>query len=159
MSDVLPVHARTNPGSPCFDTDAVAPKDRFSYWNETLCAFLSPVDSVQIAKDRPFSARLQRTSASPLEVSDIRFSAMQNDRTRALLRSRPNENFFVALMVAGHGRLSQDQRCAGPGPGDVVIYDSARPFTWTFDDDSRMLIAQLPRRLMTSRVPAPDQIV
>jgi AraC-like DNA-binding protein len=158
VSDVLPLRSRNNPNADCFDTDAVASKDRFSYWNETICAFLSPVDSVQLARDRPFSAKLQRINAGPLQVSDIRFSPMRNNRTRDLLRSRPNENFFVALMVAGHGRLVQDQRCATPGPGDVVIYDSARPFTWAFDHDSRMLIGQLPRRLLTSRIPASDQI-
>ena len=158
VSDVLPLQGRNRPNADCFDTDAVAFKDRFSYWNETICAFLSPVDSVQLDLDRPFSAKLQRINAGTLQVSDIRFSPMRNDRTRDLLRSRPNENFFVALMVAGHGRLVQDQRCATPGPGDVVIYDSGRPFTWAFDHDSRMLIGQLPRRLLSSRIPASDQI-
>ena len=158
MSDVVPLRSRNRPDADRFDTDAVAPKDRFSYWNDTICAFLSPVDSVQLARDRPFSAKLQRINAGALQVSDIRFSPMRNDRTPDLLRSRPNESFFVALMVAGHGRLVQDQRCATPGPGDVVIYDSARPFTWAFDGDSRMLIGQLPRRLLTSRIPASDQI-
>lgn len=158
MSDVLPVHSGNRPDADRFDTDAVAFKDRFSYWNETICKFLSPVDSVQLARDRPFSAKLQRVNAGPLQVSDIQFSPMRNDRTRNLLRSRPNENFFVAVMVAGHGRLVQDQRCATPGPGDVIIYDSGRPFTWAFNHDSRMLIGQLPRRLLTSRIPAADQI-
>lgn len=158
MSEVLPLHNRNGIGADCFDTEAVASKDRFSYWNETICAFLSPVDSIQLAKDRPFSAKLQRMDAGALQVSDIRFSPMRNDRTRNLLRSRPNENFFVALMAAGHGRLVQDQRCATPGPGDVVIYDSGRPFTWAFEGDSRMLIGQLPRRLLTSRIAASDQI-
>lgn len=158
MSDVLPSRSRNRFQTDCFDTDAVASKDRFSYWNETLCAFLSPVNSIQLARDRPFSAKLQRMDAGPLQVSDIRFSPMRNDRTRDLLRSRPNENFFVALMVAGHGRLTQDQRCAMPGPGDVAIYDSARPFTWAFDGDSRMLIGQLPRRMLSSRIPGSDQI-
>ena len=147
-----------SPSAECFDTDAVPAAHRFSYWNDTICAFLSPVDSVPGETHRPFSARLHRIDAGKLQVSDLRFSPMRNDRTRALLRSRPNENFFVALMVAGHGQLRQDQRCADPGPGDVVVYDSGRPFTWSFDSDSRMLIAQVKRRTLTSRFSASDQI-
>ena len=142
----------------CHDTAAVSPAHRFSYWNETICAYLSPVDSVQGAADQPFSARLRRIDAGRLQVSDLEFSPMRNDRTHNLLRSRPNENFFVALMVSGHGQLRQGERCARPGPGDVVVYDSGHPFTWVFDDDTRMLIAQVPRRTLTSRIQATDQI-
>lgn len=148
----------SQPGIECYDTGAVSPAHRFSYWNETLCAHLSPVDSVQRSTDRPFSARLRRIDAGRLQVSDLQFSPMRNDRTHKLLHSRPNENFFVALMVAGHGHLRQGERCARPGPGDIVVYDSGHPFTWIFDDDTRMLIAQVPRRTLTARIPAADQI-
>jgi len=145
-------------GVECYDTASLSPAHRFSYWNETICAFLSPVDSIPGSTERPFSARLRRIDAGRLQVSDLQFSPMRNDRTQKLLHSRPNENFFVALMIAGHGQLRQGERCARPGPGDVVVYDSGHPFTWVFDDDTRMLIAQVPRRTLTARIPASDQI-
>jgi AraC-like DNA-binding protein len=70
----------------------------------------------------------------------------------------PNDDFFVATITSGRGKMSQGGRETNPVAGDVVIYDSARQFEWEFDEDVGMSIARVPRRLLVGRIPEIEQL-
>ncbi|MGF3023383.1 AraC family transcriptional regulator [Methylobacterium aquaticum] len=136
-----------------FDTSVLAEPYRFSYWRDAICAHLSPSETTRRRPDAPFAARLRKMALGKVHLCDIRFSPMASRRDAACLRRMPDDDVFVALMVTGAGRLVQDDRCALPSVGDLVVYDSARPFLWEFEQDTRMIIARIARRPMASRLP------
>ncbi|AWB25578.1 hypothetical protein DA075_32460 [Methylobacterium currus] len=136
-----------------FDTNVLAEKYRFSYWRDAICAHLSPSETMRKIDDAPFAARLRKVALGKVNVCDIRFSPMENRRDAACLRRMPDDDVFVALMKTGTGRLVQDDRCALPAVGDLVVYDSARPFLWEFEQDTRMIVARMARRQMAARLP------
>ncbi|GJD64896.1 helix-turn-helix domain-containing protein [Methylobacterium frigidaeris] len=136
-----------------FDTTVLAEKYRFSYWRDAICAHLSPSETMRKIDDAPFAARLRKVALGKVNVCDIRFSPMENRRDAACLRRMPDDDVFVALMKTGTGRLVQDDRCALPAVGDLVVYDSARPFLWEFEQDTRMIVARIARRQMAARLP------
>lgn len=136
-----------------FDTNVLAERYRFSYWRDAICAHLSPSETIKRAPDGPFAARLRKVALGKMDLCDIRFSPMENRRDAECLRRMPDDDVFVALMKSGTGRLVQDDRRALVSGGDIVIYDSARPFLWEFDHDSRMIVARIARRRMMARIP------
>lgn len=136
-----------------FDTNVLAEPYRFSYWRDAICAHLSPSETTRRGQDRPFAARLRKVALGKVNLCDIRFSPMASRRDAACLRRMPDDDVFVALMKTGTGRLVQDDRVALPATGDLVIYDSARPFLWEFEQDTRMIIARVARRQMAARLP------
>lgn len=136
-----------------FDTNVLAEPYRFSYWRDAICAHLSPSETTRREQDRPFAARLRKVALGKVNLCDLRFSPMASRRDAACLRRMPDDDVFVALMKTGTGRLVQDDRIALPAIGDLVIYDSARPFLWEFEQDTRMIIARVARRQMAARLP------
>lgn len=56
---------------------------------------------------------------------------------------------MASVMVDGHSELSQDGRTADLHAGDLVLYDSARPFRFSFSGRFDMLVFQLERSRLT----------
>jgi AraC-like DNA-binding protein len=75
-----------------------------------------------------------------------------------MIRRVPDDDFFIALMLQGSATLGQSGKNADCHAGDVVIYDSARPFSWQFNQDSVMQIARIPREVLTARLPHAERL-
>ena len=56
--------------------------------------------------------------------------------------------FKFGLQVAGTSVVEQDGRQARLVPGDLVIYDTSRPYRIVCDEQFRMTVAMFPRRLV-----------
>jgi AraC-like DNA-binding protein len=60
-------------------------------------------------------------------------------------------------MVAGRGCLAQAGRQMVQLPGDIALYDAARPFSYELDPES-VLLLRIPRRLLLFRVPEAEKL-
>jgi hypothetical protein len=49
-------------------------------------------------------------------------------RTPKLARNDDEPVLFISLQVSGESTVVQDGRCAGSRPGDIVFYDTRRPY-------------------------------
>ena len=136
-----------------FTTSLYSEPQGFAYWRDVICTYLSPSETARVFPNNPFAASLRKTSLGKAGICEIRFSPMRNYRDANCLRRMPDDDIFVAFMKSRGAKLTQDKRCAAPDIGDVVVYDSARPFEWHFDTDSQMLIARISRRQMIARLP------
>ena len=65
------------------------------------------------------------------------------ERSSSLVRSDHRAYLQVGLMRAGHAVVQQDGREARLGPGDFVVYETTRPFTWALRPDQDALTWQL----------------
>ncbi|MDR7127017.1 AraC family transcriptional regulator [Pseudotabrizicola sp. 4114] len=136
-----------------FTTSLFSENERFSYWRDVICAYLSPSESERISPQSAFSGSLRQMPIGKTGICEIEFSPMRNFRDANCLRRMPDDDIFVAFMKCDGAQLIQDERCANPNFGDVVVYDSAQQFEWQFKSQSRMLVARFSRRQMVSRVP------
>jgi AraC family transcriptional activator of tynA and feaB len=134
-----------------YDATTLREQDRFPYWQDLICR-LFPRAAGRRGDDHPFEANLQRTLLGTMDVSDIRCNALRYDRARQDMRSDDNEDFLISLMLSGRARLEQNGRVTEQGPGDFVLYDAAQPFVYDFPSDYHILLAQVPRRAMLSRL-------
>ncbi|MGW8765909.1 AraC-like ligand-binding domain-containing protein [Streptomyces sp. NPDC055815] len=69
-------------------------------------------------------------------------------RTGSLIGSRDRELFKVALYGSGRAGVEQDGRQCRPGPGDLVVYETARPYELRFWDPFDLVVLGIPRALL-----------
>lgn len=69
-------------------------------------------------------------------------------RTGPLIARSDLGHYKIGVQLGGSCLLTQDGREAALVPGDLTIYDTARPYTLAFDDPYRQLVLMLPRRLL-----------
>ncbi|MFG1779550.1 helix-turn-helix domain-containing protein [Micromonospora sp. NPDC049048] len=133
-------------------TADVSPGDRFAFWREVSAKLWVPYD---LARERQaetgFEARVGISEFGPVQATLMTTTAHSVRRTPRLIRQADPEVFKVSCMVSGNGRLTQDGRCAEFGAGDLVLYDTSRPYVAELRPDdatSRMLLLRFPRALL-----------
>ncbi|MGW4246600.1 AraC-like ligand-binding domain-containing protein [Nocardia sp. NPDC004722] len=79
-----------------------------------------------------------------VELSTLGAGRQRVDRTKSLIARTEEELLHTSIQLKGRGRLHQDGRVADVGPGELVFYDSTRPYHWEFDDDWEMAAVLVP---------------
>ncbi|WP_432696031.1 helix-turn-helix domain-containing protein [Marinobacterium sp. YM272] len=140
-----------------FELDSVREEERYSYWHELISRYFCQVESKPLL-DSFSQASLGWNQLGCLGISDIQCEAIRYNRSSGILNSSPSEDFLVSLMLAGEANMSQGGRHTKQKPGDIVVYDSARSFTYEFLKPYRILLLRIPRRSMLSRFPNAEHI-
>lgn len=142
-----------------FDTASLGPNRAFDYWSEAITAHFSPTQNTTVAPRSCFHGRMEVFPVGVLNVSHLRTSAMRNVRDLWSLRNIPNDDFFVMAVNTGvGGHFSQLGRQLFLGVGDLMVYDSAREFSFEFLGETDVYIAQIPRRLLEARIKDPQAL-
>lgn len=133
-----------------FDTAALPARDRAAAWTENTARALVPTETRPLDAAR-FEARLHSTTLGGARLSAMSYGSLLSLRTPGLIRQSDPEHYQVAVILSGSQRLEQAGNSALLQPGDIVFYDTSRPFTAraeTYGAVSESLLLQFPRRLM-----------
>ncbi|MCL3994734.1 helix-turn-helix domain-containing protein [Streptomyces lavenduligriseus] len=110
-----------------YTTDALPPgADRERYWRDAWSRTFGPV-SLSVA-DQTYSGTIRAEPLGPLRTviaTGDRLSVRRD--LQHIAAGTENGHVVVNVLVAGLARVEQDGRSNEFGPGDVVIYDTARP--------------------------------
>jgi len=125
-------------------TAAVAPSDREAYWHHVLADMFAPV-ALEGWTDAPDpGARLTGTRRGPVLLADLAATPHIHRRLTSQIHAADAAFCQVAVLTSGAARLDQDGRTAELGPGDLVVYENSRPFTWTFTRPWRACVLSIP---------------
>lgn len=142
-----------------YNTNDVEPAQRLAYWDEGIRELLSPTENVPLCDaKRGVDAHFRNIDFGGLNVIDYRTSPMRDARTRRMLAKHPNDDFFILKLKSGNATLSQSGKAVELASGDVAMYDSGREFVWDFPGEASMVIARLPRKQVTSKMPSADRL-
>ncbi|MCQ0023096.1 helix-turn-helix domain-containing protein [Streptomyces somaliensis DSM 40738] len=139
------------------DTDRLPPADRTAAWEEATARALLTT-SHRFPDPENFGARLHTVTLGPARLSDVSYTSLVSQRTPRLIRRSDPEFYQVALATVGQQGMEHAGRRTTVGAGDIMLYDSSRPFTATAGpagSTSHCLLLQFPRSLM----PLPDKVV
>ncbi|EQC0103250.1 MULTISPECIES: helix-turn-helix domain-containing protein [Enterobacteriaceae] len=130
-----------------YRTDEVPAAQRFEYWREVVSAHHCWAET---STDVPanFEATLDARSLGALGLSHIRCGTIAYDRDCENLRRAPGDDYLFNLLLSGKACLSQNDRHTVQKAGDMVFYDTARPFEYSFDGQYEMLILRVPRKAL-----------
>jgi AraC-like DNA-binding protein len=138
-----------------FDSRDVPPRDRFDVWCEVTSRDLMPT-RIETDHTANFQARATQLSVGPVEVSRLEFPTLRSVRTPQLIRRSDPERWELALVTAGSMWLEQNRSGAQLGPGDLLLFETSRPFESVAAAGAvpaRTVILQLDRR----EVPVPER--
>lgn len=114
------------------DTHAVDHRDREAFWHSVLSDTFAPIHLDGWSGPREPAASLGSTRRGRLLLVEHEATAQVHRRTAHLIRRSDNLFLQIAILTSGSATLEQEGRVARLGPGDVVVYENSRPFTWRF---------------------------
>jgi AraC-like DNA-binding protein len=138
------------------DTAYLPPGDRLAAWAETTGQALVRTQlSFHEAGGR---ASIQTMPLGPAQLSVMSYMPLSSRRTPRLIRQSDPELYQLALTTGGRQSVEQAGQQARLDPGDLVVYDSSRPFDAIVEPDlsgARSVLLQFPRKLL----PLPETAV
>lgn len=142
-----------------FDTSEIAVEEREAYWHDVICRLYCVADSV-IAPDsaKPFYARVAQRPMASIGVGEVAAPALTYSRRNDNVRHSPSDEFLASLMLEGEAHLEQDGRRTIQRVGDIVLYDTAKPFEYSFPSDYRLVLLKVPRKHLLSRLPDAERL-
>lgn len=132
-----------------YPTSALQAKERFDYWQDVVCSTYAPTANRKLSDDQ-FDGSLDVTLKGGVSFSRIKSQPIQYERAQ---RDDGNDHFFVALSLCPEAYVSQCGRVSQQRPGDIVLFDSARPYTCTFPAGDDQIVLAVPRTLLEIHIP------
>ncbi|MGW2032229.1 AraC-like ligand-binding domain-containing protein [Streptomyces sp. NPDC001811] len=139
------------------DTADLPPAERAAAWVETTGQALIST-RVSFLEPDQIEARVQAMALGRIQMSVLSYTPLSSQRTPQLIRQSDPEMYQLALTIAGQQSIEQARTYASVGPGDLLLYDSSRPFTATVGPNppgARAMLLQFPRQLL----PLPEKAV
>jgi AraC-like DNA-binding protein len=129
------------------DTSSVAARDRLDFWRSTVCDQFVPLD-VRPAAGPSMHGRVSAVSVADTQLRKITAGAHHFERTSAMAGAADEDYYQIALARKGRTLVTQDGREAVIAPGEFVLYDSARPFSFVTGGDFAYSVCLFPKRLL-----------
>lgn len=141
-------------------TEGLSRKDSEAFWRQAMSETFVPL-TVGDTAGEALSGWIRSHWVGRLMVAQLTSTAQDIERTPLLISRADAEYFQVAMVTDGVGRVTQDGREAVLRPGDFAVYETTRPFRWTFGSDwsasvftfprSSVSLTDAERRLLTAR--------
>ncbi|RAG84292.1 AraC family transcriptional regulator [Streptacidiphilus pinicola] len=108
-------------------TAEVSARERFDWFNEVVASALAPV---ALATENPtaFQAEGAALALGHVQISRYSYSPVRARRTPTLIRRNDPEQYQLGLVTKGSMWLSQHRGESGTLIGDMVLWDTSRPF-------------------------------
>jgi AraC family transcriptional activator of tynA and feaB len=136
-------------------TRQVRPYEQVDFWRETVCRLFADVEiASRLSAD--FFGEMRGQPWGDLRLTHVSAGAESVARRRNQAQSVLEDCYFFVLLLQGEEFLEQDGREVLLRPGDMTIYDGARPHQLTFPQDFQKLILQIPRHHLRERIAGVD---
>ncbi|MEU7777767.1 AraC-like ligand-binding domain-containing protein [Micromonospora sp. SD19] len=133
-------------------TTEVPVEDGFAFWREVNSKLWVPYDLRCESQWEPgFRAQVGISEFGPVQATLMTTMPHSVHRTPKLIRQADPEVFKLGCLVRGGGMITQDGHRTDFGVGDLILYDTSRPYLAEFTPDvpvSQLLLLRFPRSLL-----------
>jgi AraC family transcriptional activator of tynA and feaB len=144
-------HGTLAPMKLAFSTKTVHPRDRLAYWRD---------EASKVVVSHEFSTSVGRNfygEISVASVGGIRLAAIASDEclvahTHRCIKSALDDDVLLCRQTTGSLKVHQDGRDVATRPGDLIILDPRRPFSFEVTPDTRALAFKIPRWELQTRL-------
>ncbi len=145
---------RINPRDPkmyTFDTHTQSGRDRFEFWHDVVCQTYARCDS-KPGDRRTFCGHTEVSDLGAGQIMYVRSDPVSYGRTSRDAKIDDRDDIFLAVMLSGEGRFSQNGRSVRQSAGDVLLYEAGRPYAFDFGPVYASMLLRLPREALRSRL-------
>lgn len=136
-----------------FTTD-VPQAERFDWWCDRVMQGLPPVHIVTEHQE-DFRASTAALPLGPVNMSVLSFPTLATERTARLIRQSDPRLWELAYVARGIMVVDQARNRAQVQAGDLLLYDTSRPFEMRMPEGARIILLHLPKHV----VPLPDRSI
>ncbi|MFF8727014.1 helix-turn-helix domain-containing protein [Streptomyces sp. NPDC015171] len=130
-----------------YTTEAVPAQRRRAYWREALSRTFGAVDMG--VPDEVDGGTIRTSPLGPMQVVTVDGDPLRARRTPRLIAGSADDDYVVVkLLTRGVARIEQDTREAYVRPGQLFVYDMARPVRLTLPEAFRTKSLVLPREVL-----------
>lgn len=135
---------------PCirWSTGDVAAPDRIDYWNSKNTAVLVGLRSISFDEEDGLVAQQASFDLDGVRMSDISGNQHVIERHSDLIRTHPKSSVFASLVLRSEGFFYQGKACHTLKPGDLLIYDTQRPYMIGFTEQMRQFVFDCPASML-----------
>ncbi|MFI8193622.1 helix-turn-helix domain-containing protein [Streptomyces sp. NPDC085946] len=146
MTPGAPARAEAGPARGLLTTARVPGHRRRAYWRDALSRTFGAVDMT--VPEEVGSGTIRTAPLGRFQVVTVDGEPLRTRRTRRLVARGEDRRVVVKLLVRGAARLAQDGRDAAVRPGEVFVYDTARPVRLLLPQPFRTTSLVLPRHAL-----------
>jgi AraC-like DNA-binding protein len=110
-----------------FRTDDLPAAERFPFWLEMIRQTTAPHE-IRSDHAAGFQARLRTLQLGAVQLTVMAQQSLEGRRTPKLIRESDPEHYSFGINIRGRVRMAQGDHSNEFGPGDLVAYDTSRPF-------------------------------
>ncbi|MFF7902559.1 helix-turn-helix domain-containing protein [Streptomyces sp. NPDC007920] len=124
--------------------------ERFGSWHDMTTRALIP-SVVRSDHEADFRASARVLDLGAVDVSALAYPSLETRRTTKLIRQSDPDSYQLMLNLRGSHRILQAGRDTTSGPGEVMFFDTSRPWQgWASaeQDTVRGVMVQVPRALL-----------
>ena len=138
-----------------FDTRVVPPTDRISYWEEQCGEYVVGLTCSSLEADG-LQARFRYVDLGAIKLVDITGHQHVVERLPVHLRTREKDSVFLTLLMRGTAFVNRANECVVLNEGDVVLYDTNRPYMHGFPGFMRHVMFEVSGSEFRQRFPGWD---
>ncbi|CAM5240149.1 MULTISPECIES: helix-turn-helix domain-containing protein [Streptomyces] len=127
-------------------TKTVPAHRRRAYWREALSRTFGAVDLG--VPDEVARGTIRTSPLGPMQTVAVEGDPQRARRTRQLIAGGDDDYVVVMLLCEGAAHIDQDGRAASVRPGQLFVYDMARPVQLTFPERFLTKSLVLPREVL-----------
>lgn len=140
-----------------YSTVGLLEAQRFAQWHATLCRHCLPGDSRRVSRE-PFESRLEVRRLGAVDVFSMSAPRHEWLRNESHVQAHASDDLWVGFAQEGEGAIEQEGRRVILKPGDMVLYDAARPFTSVVETRKAYAI-RMPRRSLLQRFAGAERAI
>ncbi|MBJ6637019.1 hypothetical protein H4K36_01890 [Streptomyces sp. DHE7-1] len=110
-----------------FRTEELPVAERFGSWHDMTASALIP-NMIRSDHEANFRAGMRRLDLGSVMVSVLAYPSLETRRTTKMIRRSDPESYQLMLNLHGSHRILQDRHDTTSGPGEVMLYDTSRPW-------------------------------
>ncbi len=134
-----------------YSTNAVHPRDRSSYWRETIGKLLVCHKFDAIA---PVQGSIEASELAGFSAARYTITQSTVVRSAPHIRQDGNDDYHFTLINAGQATFDQEGRLTECQPGGLVLLDVGNPITTHFRETIDATCMTIPRKLLEARLGA-----
>lgn len=133
-----------------FRTQDLPVGERFASWYDMTAGALIP-NMIRSDHEADFRANARVLELGEVRVSSLTYPSLETRRPASMVRGSDPESLQLMVTLRGSHRILQGGRDSTSGPGEVLLYDTSRPWHgWAMagPDTVEGLMVQFPRALL-----------